>query len=112
VRKELSRLGFDGVLVIKRGPQGVDVALAGDVVRVPAPAVDVLDVTGAGDAFCGGFLAGLLATGDPVAAAAHGVVSASFVVETRGAVAALASLDDQRAAARLDRVLKSLGAAS
>lgn len=112
VRKELSRLGFDGVLVIKRGPQGVDVALAGDVVRVPAPAVDVLDVTGAGDAFCGGFLAGLLATGDPVAAAAHGVVSASFVVETRGAVAALASLDDQRAGARLDRVLKSLGAAS
>lgn len=105
---QLSRLGFEGILVIKRGAEGVEVATSDEIVRVPAVPADVLDVTGAGDAFCGGFLAGLIATGDPVIAAAHGVVSASFVVETRGAMAALASLDGDRATSRLEVVLKSL----
>lgn len=76
-------------LVIKRGPAGVDVVLAGRVVRVPAAAVDVVDPTGAGDAFCGGFLVGLLETGDVVEAAVYGAVSAAVVVETYGAVEAL-----------------------
>lgn len=108
LRTELSRLGFGGTLVIKRGPLGVDVAVAGEVVRVPAAHGTVLDVTGAGDAFCGGFLAGLIATGDPILAAAHGVVSSSFIVETRGALPALQSLDPDLAVKRLDTVLTSL----
>lgn len=108
LKTQLSRLGFGGTLVVKRGADGVDVATQDEVVRVPAASADVLDVTGAGDAFCGGFLAGLIATEDPVTAAAYGVVSASFVVETRGAIAALASLDAARATCRLDIVLKSL----
>jgi hypothetical protein len=49
-----------------------------------------------------------MTTDDPVAAAAHGVVSASFVVETRGALSALASLDHELAASRLEAVLTSL----
>jgi len=108
LKTQLSRLGFDGTLVIKHGADGVDGAMGDEIVRVPAVPADVLDVTGAGDAFCGGFLAGLIATGDPVTAAAYGVVSASFVVETRGAMAALASLDGERATSRLNIVLKSL----
>lgn len=108
LRRQLSRLGFDGILVIKRGPLGVDVATSREVVRVPAAPSEVLDVTGAGDAFCGGFLAGLIATDDPVLAAAHGVVSSSFVVETRGALTALASLEPELAKTRLDVVLTSL----
>lgn len=112
LRTQLSRLGFDGTLVIKRGPLGVDVATSGQVVRVPAAPSTVVDVTGAGDAFCGGFLAGLIATGDPILAAAHGVVSSSFVVETRGGLTALTSLDPERAAARLDVVLTSMRRAS
>lgn len=111
--RQLSELGFEGTLVIKRGPLGVDVVTAGQVVRVPAAPSTVLDVTGAGDAFCGGFLAGLIATGgDPVLAAARGVVSSSFVVETRGALNALTSLDPECAAARLNAVLSSLRRAS
>ncbi len=108
LQKELSRLGFDGILVIKRGANGVDVATSSEIVNVPAVPVKLLDVTGAGDAFCGGFLAGLISKGDPIAAAAQGVVSASFVVETRGAIAALESMDKGRAEIRLDTVLKSL----
>lgn len=108
LQTDLTRLGFEGVLVVKRGEEGVDVATSEGVTRVPAADSCVVDVTGAGDAFCGGFLAGLMSTGDPVLAAAHGVVSASFIVETRGALAALASLDRELAASRLDAVLTSL----
>jgi len=45
----------------------------------------IVDVTGAGDAFCGGFAAGLLETGDPVRAGQYGLVSASIVIEGYGA---------------------------
>ena len=108
LRKQLHLLGFKGVLVIKRGPDGVDVVSSNGVVNVPAVNVNVLDVTGAGDAFCGGFLAGLISSGDPITAAAQGVVSASFIVETRGAVAALNSLNKEKAQNRFDNVIKSI----
>jgi ribokinase len=57
LRTQLTRLGFEGTLVVKRGEEGVDVATGEGVTRVPAAASRVVDVTGAGDAFCGGFLA-------------------------------------------------------
>ena len=105
---ELKTRGFTGVLAIKRGAGGVDVQVGDVTVHVPAAAGTVVDVTGAGDAFCGGFLAGLIATGDPVLAAAHGVVSSSFIVETRGALAALDALDRERATERLARVTATI----
>lgn len=108
LRRELDLLGFKGALGIKRGPDGVDIFTSNRVVNVPAVNVNVLDVTGAGDAFCGGFLAGLISSGDPITAAAQGVVSASFIVETRGAIAALESLNRKTAHTRLYNVLKSL----
>jgi sugar/nucleoside kinase (ribokinase family) len=49
-----------------------------------ARAEEVIDVTGAGDAFAGGFLAGWLATGDIPSSLAQGVVSASLVLEGWG----------------------------
>jgi sugar/nucleoside kinase (ribokinase family) len=42
------------------------------------------DPTGAGDAFCGGFLAGMQRTGDPLGAVLHGSVSASLKLEGSG----------------------------
>ncbi len=46
--------------------------------------LQVVDVTGAGDAFCGGFLAGMFLTRDIISACAFGTVSASFIVESLG----------------------------
>lgn len=44
--------------VVKLGPEGCLVKSANEMVRVPGFVVDVVDATGAGDAFAGGFLAG------------------------------------------------------
>ncbi len=60
--------------------------------EIPAYPARVVDPTGAGDAFCGGFLAGYRRTYDPVQAVLHGNVSASFVVEGSGAFYALDAL--------------------
>lgn len=70
------KMGADGALVQERGaprPQ-----------HVPAVRVRVLDTTGAGDAFCGGFVARLTAGAVPWEAALAGAVSASFAVEQYG----------------------------
>jgi sugar/nucleoside kinase (ribokinase family) len=75
-------------------------------VRVPAVTVDVVDVTGAGNAYCGGFLVGLAETGDPGRAGRYGAVSASFALEQVGAVFAL---DDLRR--RAERRLSALAGA-
>ncbi len=69
-------------VVIKLGDAGCLVRTAeGDTWHIPAYPAAAIDPTGAGDAFCGGFLVGLHETGDPVLAAAFGTISASFVVE-------------------------------
>src|SRR6185295_20083217 len=49
-------------------------------VLVSAPEVEVVDRTGAGDAFTGAFLAVWLNTGDPLMAAHYGCVAGALVV--------------------------------
>lgn len=90
VARRLARLG-PATVAIKRGERG---SLIYDRGRdtfwtVPAVPVRAVDTTGAGDAFCGGFLAGMVATGDPLEAALRGTVSASFAVEEYGAQAGM-----------------------
>ena len=59
--------------------------------RLPAPAVEVVDTTGAGDAFVG-TLAAELARGAPLPGAAQrGVAAGALAVETAGAVPSLPS---------------------
>lgn len=83
------------VVVVKNGPRGVLVQQGanGRCHRLPAYHAPgdprVVDVTGAGDAFCGGFMVGLAQTADPLHAARLGLVSASFVIEGYGALYAL-----------------------
>jgi sugar/nucleoside kinase (ribokinase family) len=57
-----------------------------------ARATQVVDPTGAGDAFAGGVLAGLLAGEDVAGALERGVVSASFALETWGAAGLIAAM--------------------
>lgn len=53
-----------GIVAVKLGEEGAYVDDGRWRGRVPAFSVDVVDTTGAGDAFCGGFLAGYLAGWD------------------------------------------------
>jgi len=57
--------------------------------------VKVVDVTGAGDAFCGGFMADFVQHGDPVRAAITGTVSASLCVQDYGALHMLRAAPDE-----------------
>ena len=72
--------------------------------HVPAFPASAVDPTGAGDSFCGGFLVGLVETGDLTQAALYGTVAASFVVESRHAIPVLAISRDA-AEARLEKMI-------
>jgi sugar/nucleoside kinase (ribokinase family) len=72
------RMGAEGSLVMGKDFQPV---------RIPAVQVEkIVDVTGAGNAYCGGFVVGLAETGDPLQAGCWGAVSGSFALEQFGAL--------------------------
>ena len=87
--RRILALGPKSVLV-KRGEYGAILFSADSVFAVPAyPLEDVFDPTAAGDAFAGGLMGYLAASGDRSAAAlrraiVYGSVLASFVVEDFG----------------------------
>ena len=76
------------VIVIKIGSRGSLIYDRDSDERwlIPPCPTDVVDVTGAGDAYCGGFMVGFDETGDPSLAGCYGAVSASFVLEGFGAL--------------------------
>ncbi|MDW3221821.1 MAG: carbohydrate kinase family protein [Paracoccaceae bacterium] len=91
----------DGAVAVKLGSMG---ALVWDrttksTVLVPVHKVKTVDPTGAGDGFSGGFLAGLVETSDPIAAARFGAISAARIVGAFGADGALPA--DREAARNL-----------
>jgi sugar/nucleoside kinase (ribokinase family) len=90
------------VIGIKRGADGVILHSAGDrdYFNLPAIASDVVDATGAGDSFCGGFLVGFAETGNALDAALQGSVSASFAVAGLG-TSRLADAEASEANSRL-----------
>jgi ribokinase len=93
-----------GAVVAKMGPKGALVwdRMARQPVHVPIYKVETRDPTGAGDSFSGGFMAGLVETGDPVQAARFGAISAARVVSSFGAAGALPA-DRQAARAALNK---------
>lgn len=78
-------------IIIKRGSLGQVLYDSATKNRweIPAYPARLVDPTGAGDAFCGGFLAGYRQTFDPLQAVLYGNISASLVVEGSGAFFAL-----------------------
>src|SRR6202011_1313789 len=88
----VAKMGKDGVLLWDRDRAAV--------VPVQATSARIVDETGAGDAFCGGFAAGIAQGLDPLEAARRGTVSAAFATEGFGSLS-LASVTPADAAARL-----------
>ncbi len=82
------------IIVIKRGERGQLLYISNNRSRwdVPPYPARVKNPLGAGDAFCGGFLAGYRRTFDPLEAVLFGNISASLVVEGDTAAYALDAL--------------------
>ncbi|GAA3154916.1 carbohydrate kinase family protein [Nonomuraea roseoviolacea] len=84
------------------GPRGVLVTLGGDgslvttadgVEHLPALKVEVSDTTGCGDAYCAGFITGLLHGRDVLEAARWGTAAAARVATGLGSDAGITDLD-------------------
>ena len=82
------------VVVLKMGSDGAYLADGGRRVRIPVPSVQAVDATGAGDTFCGAFLARILAGDDPEAASRYAGVAAALKCTGYGAVAPIPRRDD------------------
>jgi ribokinase len=85
------------LVALKRGVQGGELLNLhlGNVTAWTSRAGQVVDATGAGDAFVGGFLAGWLEHGDAVRAIEQGIVATSFAIEDWGARGLLAATPAQ-----------------
>jgi ribokinase len=80
----LAKLGSDGALLCRRGEPHV---------AVPAAEVEVVDPTGAGDSFCGGFAAGLALGDSLLVAARRASASAAASVGAAGSLSLLGRAD-------------------
>ena len=80
----LSDLG-PATIVVTLGASGAVVAHAGETRAFPAPQVDVVDTTAAGDSFSGAFAADLARGAEPFTAARSGVVAGSLAATIPGA---------------------------
>lgn len=99
------------IVVVKRGERGQYLydRVSKEKWEIPAYPAKVIDPTGAGDSFCGGFLAGYRLTYNPLQAALYGSISASLTVEGSGiffALDALPGLAKARLEALKERVRK------
>ena len=73
------------ILVTTLGAEGCEVRVGSDITKIEAPDVEVVDPTGAGDAFVGAFSVAFVDTGDPVAAALIAVRAGAVAVTSVGA---------------------------
>ena len=89
------RLGSKLVL-LKMGAEGAYLGTAEARVRIPAHRVVPVDATGAGDTFCGSFLARILAGDGPEAAARYACVAAALKCLGYGAVGPIPTADAVR----------------
>ena len=88
-RELLRRLLADGapIAALRMGEAGSLVARRGSAAAfaIPAlPVAEIIDQTGAGNSYCGGFLVGFCRAGDLLTAGAYGAAAASFTLEAVG----------------------------
>ena len=99
-REIICRLLADGVKVaaLRMGERGSLVAQKGADVAHYIPAIevpDIVDQTGAGNTYCGGFLVGFVQTGDVAEAGCYGAAAASFTLEYIGCASIPPDLDSK-----------------
>lgn len=85
-------------VAVKMGAQGCYVADGSIKRQIPAQKVNVVDTTGAGDAFNAGFIYGMLQGKDIVACTLMGNITASIKITKRGARSGLPHMDQLDAA--------------
>jgi 2-dehydro-3-deoxygluconokinase len=82
-----SHLGYRNI-ILKRGAKGASYSDDGKIVAIPTPkGVNVLDATGAGDAFNAGYLHGLLEQWTPIRCVCFGNAVAGCAIQERGGIA-------------------------
>lgn len=87
--------------VMTLGPKGAAVITQDEVRLVPSPpSPDVVDTTGAGDAFCGTFAAALAQGADMVEAVQLGAAAGSLATRKAGAAGSYATEAEVRALAK------------
>jgi ribokinase len=84
-------------LVVTLGAEGALVVEASRAERVPAPVVEAIDATGAGDTFCGALADALSRGAELVEAARWGVAAAAISVQRAGAQGGMPTADAVRA---------------
>ncbi len=97
------------VVCVKLGKRGVLVYVPKEDTAwaLPPCPSKIVNVTGCGDSFCGGFLAGYTKDRDPFTSAAMGVVASSFLIEHLLSLDLL-SITRQAVKARLDAYLRQV----
>jgi len=81
--RRLRKLGVK-IAAVTLGGEGSLVADAGSIIHVPSYSANIVDETGAGDAYLVGFFSEYLRSGETDVAAAMGSACASAIVETVG----------------------------
>jgi len=87
------QLQTDAAVVVTLGSEGALLVSDGDIARFPAPNVEAVDPTGAGDAFCGAIATALSQDVDLEPAVERGVVAGALATMTLGAQASLPTAD-------------------
>jgi ribokinase len=82
--RSLLQTGPD-VVVVTRGSRGALAMTGGSVYEVASPPVEVIDTTGAGDAFCGALAASVARGEDLETALRYGVFAGSIAATVAGA---------------------------
>lgn len=111
---KLKRFGTR-IAVLRMGEKGSLIAdETENIIHIPAyPVRNIIDVTGAGNAYCGGFIVGFFRTKDPVTGGWYGAVSASFTLQQFGALYPLDGIEKEagdrlRWYQQTDRITRSI----
>lgn len=91
---QLRGLGFSGVIVLKRGAEGVSVYEGSGRVNIPGFPVEILNTVGAGDAFASGFVYSYLQGQSWAECARFGNACGAIMVTRHGCASAMPTREE------------------